>query len=379
MDKRGGIKLFRRKNFVSQCRKVRRGILYCCIIFGYRKSLDKRGEYQDFPSKIFCLTVRKFSVGESFTVALISGIEKVWIGGGVSRFSAEKILSHSAEKSVGESFTVALVSGIEKVWIRGGSIKIFRRKFFCLTVRKFSVGESFTVAVISGSEKVCGQEGEGSIKIFRRIFLSYSAENLPRESFTVALISGTEKVWIRGGGIKIFRRKNFVSQCRKVRRVILYCCISFGYRKSLYKRGEYQDFPSKIFCLTVRKFSVGESFTLAVISGSEKVHGQEGGGEYQDFPSKNFCITVPKTSVGNPLLFHLFPVSKKFGWEGGGEYPDTPPKFFCIITVSKKFVGETFTVALISGTEKVWRRGGGVSRYSVEIFLSHHSLEKVRR
>ena len=67
--------------------------------------MDKRGggqeeEDQDFPSKIFCLTVPKISVGESFTVALISGIEKVWIrgGGGVSRFSVEIYLSHSAEK-----------------------------------------------------------------------------------------------------------------------------------------------------------------------------------------------------------------------------------------------------------------------------------------
>ena len=166
MDKReeGSIKIFRRKNFVSQCRKVRRGILYCCIKFVYRKSLDKRV----------------------------------------------------------------------------------------------------------------------------------------------------------GGGIKIFRRKNFVSQCRKVRRGILYCCINFGYRKSLDKRGEYQEFPSKNFCLTVRKFSVGESFTVAVISGSEKLYGQEGGGEYQDFPSKIFCLTVLKI-----------------------------------------FVEDSFSVALISGTEKVWRRGGG--------------------
>ena len=56
------------------------------------------------------------------------------------------------------------------------------------------------------------KRGEESIKIFRPIFLSYSGENLPRESFTVALNSCTEKVWIRGwgGGIKIFRRKNFV-------------------------------------------------------------------------------------------------------------------------------------------------------------------------
>ena len=34
------------------------------------------------------------------------------------------------------------------------------------------------------------------------------------EHFHVSLISGTEKVWIRGGSIKFFRRKFFVSQSR---------------------------------------------------------------------------------------------------------------------------------------------------------------------
>ena len=67
-----------------------------------KKLTDKRrggGEYQHFPSKIFCLTVPKFSVAKpfrvSFSVSLFSGIEKVWIRGGggwvvVSRFSVEK-------------------------------------------------------------------------------------------------------------------------------------------------------------------------------------------------------------------------------------------------------------------------------------------------
>ena len=65
----------------------------------------KEGEYQDFPSENFCLTVPKNSVGESFSLPLISDMEKVWMrgwvgggGGGVSRFSVEKFLSHSAEK-----------------------------------------------------------------------------------------------------------------------------------------------------------------------------------------------------------------------------------------------------------------------------------------
>ena len=58
-------------------------------------------EYHDFPLKNFRLTVPKISVVESFPVALISGIEKVWIRG-------------------------------------GGGIKIFRRKFFVSQYRKIS-------------------------------------------------------------------------------------------------------------------------------------------------------------------------------------------------------------------------------------------------
>ena len=41
-----------------------------------KKFMDKRrGEYQDFPSKIFCVTVPKIFVGEPLSVSLISGIE----------------------------------------------------------------------------------------------------------------------------------------------------------------------------------------------------------------------------------------------------------------------------------------------------------------
>ena len=43
-----------------------------------------KGGYQHFPSKNFCLTVPKFSVGKPFSVSLFSGIGKVWMGGGRS-------------------------------------------------------------------------------------------------------------------------------------------------------------------------------------------------------------------------------------------------------------------------------------------------------
>ena len=82
----------------------------------------------------------KISIGESFTVALIPGTEKVWRrgGGGVSSFSVKIFLSHSAENLRRETFTVALTSGTEKVWIKGGNIKIFRRKFIVSQSRKNS-------------------------------------------------------------------------------------------------------------------------------------------------------------------------------------------------------------------------------------------------
>ena len=69
-------------------------------------------------------------------------------------------------------------------------------------------------------------------------FLVSQYQNIPKdfvsEPFSVSLISDIEKVWIRGGG-------------------------------------EYQNFPSKFFCLRVPKNFVGESLTVALISDTEKV------------------------------------------------------------------------------------------------------------
>ena len=61
----------------------------------------------------------------------------------------------------------------------------------------------------------------------------------------------------------------------------------------------------------------------------------------------------------------------------GGSIKTFRRNFFCL-TVPKNFVGEPFSVSLISGTEKVWIRGGGLSRFSVESVLPH-SAENFRR
>ena len=59
-----------------------------------------------------------------------------------------------------------------------------------------------------------------------------------------------------------------------------------------------------------------------------------------------------------------------------GGCQDFTSKNYCL-TVPKLFVWDSFTVALLSGTENVWRRGGGLSRFYVETILSD-SAEKIR-
>ena len=41
-----------------------------------------RGEYRKFPSKFFCLKMQKTFVGESFSLSLISVIEKIYASEG---------------------------------------------------------------------------------------------------------------------------------------------------------------------------------------------------------------------------------------------------------------------------------------------------------
>ena len=99
-----------------------------------------------------------------------------------------------------------------------------------------------------------------------------------------------------GGSIKIYRRKPFVSQCRKISygRPSVLCFRKFPVAKKFMDKGwgEYQDFPSKIFCLTVPKNFVVETFCAVFqkISGNEKVYGYEGRGSIKIF-RRNFFVS----------------------------------------------------------------------------------------
>ena len=182
----------------------RRVILSCCINFGYRKGLDKRGEYQDFPSENFCLTVPKSFVGKLLNVALISGTEKTCIRG-------------------------------------GGEYQDFPSKMFCVTVPKSFAGENFFALFqkVSGSEKYYGQERR-SIKILSRKLFVSQCRNPSQMNPSVLCsrkIPVAKKFMDKRGSMKTFLRKLFLSQWRKISWGVLYYCSIFGYRKSLDNKG----------------------------------------------------------------------------------------------------------------------------------------------
>ena len=125
--------------------------------------MDNRGgSIKIFHRKFFCFTALKISVGESFTVAIISGIGELWLRGKKCQDFPSKFSFLTVPKiSVGKSFTVAIISDIEKVSLRWGggfsrlSFQDCPLKIFCLTVPTISVGVGlFSVSLLSGIKKV---------------------------------------------------------------------------------------------------------------------------------------------------------------------------------------------------------------------------------
>ena len=94
--------------------------------------------------------------------------------------------------------------------------------------------------------------------------------------------------------------------------------------------------------------------------------------EYQDFPSKTFCLTVPRNFVRRPFIVSLLSGAEKVWIRERGEYQDLPSKTFCL-TVPRNSVGKPFSVSTPSGAEEVWIRegGGNIRIFRRENFLSH--------
>ena len=119
---------------------------------------------------------------------------------------------------------------------------------------------------------------------------------------------------------------------------------------------EYQNFPSKVFCLTMPEIFAGEPFCAVSqkISGSEKFMDIQG--EYQDFPSKIFfCLTMPKFVEWESFSVAVVSGTGKVWIRKGVEYEIFPSKNFCL-TETKIFARQPFSAVFqeISGSGKVY-------------------------
>ena len=114
------------------------------------------------------------------------------------------------------------------------------------------------------------------------------------------LFSGIEKVWIREGGISRFSVEIFCLTVPRIFKGTFFCCISFGYRKSLNNGGGIMIFRRSIFCLTVPESFVGEPFCAVFrkISGIEKNGKREVEHRIKTTRRSFFGLSLPKISVG---------------------------------------------------------------------------------
>ena len=124
------------------------------------------------------------------------------------------------------------------------------------------------------------KEGEGALKFSVESFLSHSAENFGWGTTILCCVS--EKFWLRksfekeGQGVSKVSVESFLTLSAEIfigeqPFSAVFQKIS-GSEKVLDKKGEYQELPWKVFCLTVPKNFVGEQPFCAVfqrISGSE--------------------------------------------------------------------------------------------------------------
>ena len=107
-------------------------------------------------------------------------------------------------------------------------------------------------------------------------------------------------------------------------------------------------------------------------SGNKKVYGKEMGmGEYRKFPSKNFCLKWPKQFVGEPFTLSLVSgIEIVYASEG---YVTVFRGIFLSHSTEPFRRGTLLCcVSKTSGREKVYGKegGGGVSIFYVENFLS---------
>ena len=152
--------------------------------------MDRKGVVSRDSVKFFCLTVPKNFIGEPFSDVFpkISGLRKFYgkESGGSIKYFCRNLCLTVPKISVEEPFCAALqnLSGSEKsIWIRRREVSTFSaEKFLSHSAEKFRRGTLLLcVSQIFRLPKVYGKQGGGGVsRVSVESFLSHSAEKFGR-------------------------------------------------------------------------------------------------------------------------------------------------------------------------------------------------------
>ena len=176
-------------------------------------------------------------------------------------------------------------------------------------------------------------------------------------------------------------QKSLSHSADKIRRRTLLCFERILVSKSFkQRRGEASRFCQKIFYLKgPKKLRQGTALCFRKFLVGKNILWIRGGGGGITIFRRSFCLTVPKYFIGEHfgvsqkiLLSKIF-MHRRGGWHHGFV------GIFCLTGPKQKALKRNSSVFRnFSGIEKnLWIRGG-LSRFSVEIFMSH-SVENFRK
>ena len=244
-------------------------------------------------------------------------------------------------------------------------ITIFRRKFFVSQCRKLLWASLQCFRTIGILKKFMHIRG------YHNYLSKFFCLFLPKNFLSIPWIFlknwGIEKFLCTIGGITIFRRNIFVSQCRKLLLASLQCFRTIGILKnSMHTRG-YHVSPSKLFGLTVPKKFVGIPSIFQKSWDIENFYALMG---YHNFPSKNFVSQCRKLLWASLQCFREIAVSKNFMQYGG--YHNFLSKLFGL-TVPKKIVG------IPSIFQKSWGIGNCYAVMGYHNFPSKNFVSQCRK
>ena len=167
------------KDFCLTAKNFFKGTLLCFKKLLVSKSIrDKKGGCSDdFPSKMFCLTVSNLLVEEPFGVSESFEFRKVLcLGREYHNFVQKKFCLTTPQNFVEEPFCVSQNFWFRKfLCIREGCFKILCEKVLVSHCQKLPYGNPLVFQLFWVSKNVRDKRG-AEIRIFRRIFFPQSTE-----------------------------------------------------------------------------------------------------------------------------------------------------------------------------------------------------------